>query len=173
MNGGPYQWITQATVASYCDAAGDVCVNRTNCGGEPTYNCVAVNTWSNTCKLLGATGCTSNCDCCSSNCAFEAVFGNWMCITAGCNNNGVCEAGENSTNCSGDCCDASTPCGTTHTGASPTEWCRSMNGGPYAWITLAAGSTYCDSSSEICSSTSTCQGTTYYCKGLAGPNWVV
>lgn len=81
--------------------------------------------------------------------------------------NGLCEAGESGAVCPGDCCDAATPCNQTwHDDGA--HYCRSMNGGPYAWTTAAATTALCSDPSQIGVTTYACGGEHGTCCSLPG-----
>ena len=60
--------------------------------------------------------------------------------------NGDCEPGENGSVCGSDCCDAATSCDATR-GNGGAWFCRSMNGGAYAWVTQNDTVALCDDAS--------------------------
>jgi hypothetical protein len=81
--------------------------------------------------------------------------------------NGSCETGENGTSCGQDCCDAFTPCAQSKQNLG-VLFCRSIDSGPYQWLTESQGLTYCDETSEICKTTYACGGDNGVCAGIPG-----
>jgi hypothetical protein len=61
----------------------------------------------------------------------------------------ACGGTENGSSCPSDCCDALTPCDATR-GGDGSHYCRSMNGGPYDWITPEIATLLCDDPAEAC-----------------------
>jgi uncharacterized protein (TIGR03437 family) len=59
-------------------------------------------------------------------------------------------------------CDGSIGCDTTATVQGQTMYCRSVNHGPYAWITQAAGVAMCAGVSQLCA-VATCAGQSFFC----------
>jgi hypothetical protein len=81
--------------------------------------------------------------------------------------NGACEAGEDGASCGSDCCDAATSCEATR-GNAGAEFCRSMNGGPFSWITQAEATALCVDASQIGKTTWACAARSGTCCSLPG-----
>ena len=81
--------------------------------------------------------------------------------------NGDCEPGENGASCGSDCCDAATSCDATR-GNGGAFFCRSMNGGPYAWYTQADTTALCSDASQIGHTTWACAARAGHCCSLPG-----
>lgn len=81
--------------------------------------------------------------------------------------NGVCEAGERGASCGADCCDATTACAQTF-GDGGLRFCRSMNGGAWAWYTQADTTRLCQDPSQIGKTTYACGGASGSCCSLPG-----
>lgn len=86
------------------------------------------------------------------------------CVAGNCCGDGACmiSFSENGLRCPSDCCDGDTPCGVTRS-SDPSQYCRSLNGGPFQWITEAQALLLCDSPGEICATSYTCGGTSGFC----------
>lgn len=86
--------------------------------------------------------------------------------------NGLCELGEDGTDCPSDCCDADTPCDVSYRNYG-THWCRSLSRdvqlNTYAWVTESDVLPYCDDSSDVGVSWGMCDGETYCC--VDPPYW--
>ncbi len=81
--------------------------------------------------------------------------------------NGVCEAGESGATCGSDCCDAATSCDATR-GNAGAQFCRSMNGGPFAWITQADATALCAQPSDVGKTTWRCAARSGTCCTIPG-----
>jgi hypothetical protein len=81
--------------------------------------------------------------------------------------NGDCEPGENGASCGSDCCDAATSCDATR-GNGGAFFCRSMNGGPFAWYTQADTTAFCSDASQIGHTTWACAARAGTCCSLPG-----
>ncbi|MGZ3406684.1 MAG: hypothetical protein ACXVDD_03555 [Polyangia bacterium] len=81
--------------------------------------------------------------------------------------NGNCEPGEDGAGCGSDCCDAMTACDATR-GNGGAFFCRSMNGGPFAWYTQADTTALCSDASQIGKTTFACAATSGTCCSLPG-----
>lgn len=108
---------------------------------------------------------------CTGSVTLACHEGSWTFFTEKCVTlcgNGICDPGETDVSCAQDCCGANTPCqSVTRALSNPPEYCRSMNGGAYAWITVAQANTYCDDPSESCVSTAACEGGRYFECGVS------
>jgi hypothetical protein len=81
--------------------------------------------------------------------------------------NGDCEPGENGASCGSDCCDAATSCDQSR-GNGGAYFCRSMNGGPFAWYTQADATALCSDASQIAHTTWACAQRSGYCCSIPG-----
>jgi len=81
--------------------------------------------------------------------------------------NGDCEPGENGASCGSDCCDAMTSCDASR-GNGGAFFCRSMNGGPFAWYTQADATALCSDASQIGKTTWACAQRAGYCCSVPG-----
>ena len=81
--------------------------------------------------------------------------------------NGDCEPGENGAGCGSDCCDAATSCDATR-GNGGAFFCRSMNGGPFAWYTQADATALCSDASQIGKTTWACAARSGTCCSVPG-----
>lgn len=81
--------------------------------------------------------------------------------------NGDCEPGENGASCGSDCCDAMTSCDASR-GNGGAFFCRSMNGGPFAWYTQADTTALCSDPSQIGKTTWACAQRAGYCCSVPG-----
>jgi hypothetical protein len=81
--------------------------------------------------------------------------------------NGDCEPGESGASCGSDCCDAMTSCDASR-GNGGAFFCRSMNGGPFAWYTQADTTALCSDPSQIAVTTWACAQRSGYCCSLPG-----
>jgi hypothetical protein len=81
--------------------------------------------------------------------------------------NGDCEPGENGANCGSDCCDAATSCDATR-GNGGAFFCRSIDGGAYAWYTQNDTLALCDDASQIGVTTWACATRSGYCCTIPG-----
>ena len=81
--------------------------------------------------------------------------------------NGDCEPGENGASCGSDCCDAMTSCDASR-GNGGAFFCRSMNGGPFAWYTQSDTLALCDDASQIGATTWACAQRSGYCCSVPG-----
>ncbi|HEX8953268.1 MAG TPA: hypothetical protein VF945_15545 [Polyangia bacterium] len=81
--------------------------------------------------------------------------------------NGDCEPGESGASCGSDCCDAMTSCDASR-GNGGAFFCRSMNGGPFAWYTQADTTALCASASQIGKTTWACAQRAGYCCSVPG-----
>ncbi len=81
--------------------------------------------------------------------------------------NGDCEPGENGASCGSDCCDAMTSCDASR-GNGGAFFCRSMNGGPFAWYTQADTTALCSDPSQIGVTTWACAQRAGYCCSVPG-----
>jgi len=81
--------------------------------------------------------------------------------------NGDCEPGENGAACASDCCDAMTACDATR-GNGGAFFCRSMNGGPFAWYTQNDTLALCDEAAEVGVTTWACAARAGHCCSLPG-----
>jgi hypothetical protein len=81
--------------------------------------------------------------------------------------NGDCEPGENGAGCGSDCCDAMTSCDATR-GNGGAFFCRSMNGGPFAWYTQSDTLALCDDASQIGKTTFVCAQRSGSCCSVPG-----
>jgi len=81
--------------------------------------------------------------------------------------NGDCEPGENGAGCGSDCCDAMTSCDATR-GNGGAFFCRSMNGGPFAWYTQSDTLALCDDASQIGKTTFACAQRSGSCCSVPG-----
>lgn len=81
--------------------------------------------------------------------------------------NGDCEPGENGATCGTDCCDAMTSCDASR-GHGGAFFCRSMNGGPFAWYTQSDTLALCDDASQIGVTTWACAQRSGLCCSIPG-----
>ena len=81
--------------------------------------------------------------------------------------NGDCEPGENGATCGSDCCDAQTSCDATR-GNGGAYFCRSMNGGPFAWYTQSDATAFCSDPSQIGHTTWACAQRAGTCCSVPG-----
>ena len=81
--------------------------------------------------------------------------------------NGDCEPGENGASCGSDCCDAMTSCDATR-GNGGAYFCRSMNGGAWAWYTQDDTLALCDDAAQIGVTTWACATRAGSCCSLPG-----
>jgi hypothetical protein len=81
--------------------------------------------------------------------------------------NGNCEPGENGASCGADCCDAMTSCDATR-GNGGAFFCRSMNGGAFAWYTQSDTLALCDDPSQLGKTTFACAQRSGTCCSLPG-----
>jgi hypothetical protein len=81
--------------------------------------------------------------------------------------NGDCEPGEDGATCGSDCCDAATSCDATR-GNAGAYFCRSMNGGPFAWYTQADATALCSDASQIGHTTWACAERAGTCCSIPG-----
>jgi hypothetical protein len=88
-------------------------------------------------------------------------------LAAGVCGNGDCEPGENGVSCGSDCCDAMTSCDASR-GNGGAFFCRSMNGGPFAWYTQADTLALCDDSSQVGTTTFACAQRSGTCCSVPG-----
>ncbi|HEX6838491.1 MAG TPA: hypothetical protein VF334_18065, partial [Polyangia bacterium] len=79
--------------------------------------------------------------------------------------NGDCEPGESGAGCGSDCCDAMTSCDASR-GNGGAFFCRSMNGGPFAWYTQADTTALCSDPSQVGVTTWACAQRSGYCCSL-------
>jgi hypothetical protein len=88
-------------------------------------------------------------------------------LSVGVCGNGDCEPGENGANCASDCCDAMTSCDATR-GNDGAYFCRSMNGGAFAWYTQNDTLALCDDASQVGVTTWACAAHAGYCCSIPG-----
>jgi hypothetical protein len=81
--------------------------------------------------------------------------------------NGDCEPGENGGSCGSDCCDATTACDATR-GNGGAFFCRSINGGPFAWYTQSDTLALCDDTAQIGNTTWACAQRSGTCCSVPG-----
>jgi hypothetical protein len=81
--------------------------------------------------------------------------------------NGDCEPGESGAACASDCCDAATACDATR-GNGGAFFCRSMNGGAFAWYTQADATDLCSQPSQLGVTTWACAARSGTCCSLPG-----
>ena len=81
--------------------------------------------------------------------------------------NGDCEPGESGASCGADCCDADTSCDATR-GNGGAFFCRSMNGGPFAWYTQADATGLCSDAAQIGVTTWACAARSGTCCSVPG-----
>ncbi len=81
--------------------------------------------------------------------------------------NGDCEPAENGANCGSDCCDATTSCDVSR-GNGGAFFCRSMNGGAFAWYTQNDTEALCDDASQVGVTTWACAARAGYCCSIPG-----
>jgi hypothetical protein len=81
--------------------------------------------------------------------------------------NGDCEPGESGASCGSDCCDAITSCDATR-GNGGAYFCRSMNGGPFAWYTQADATALCSDAAQIGHTTWACAQRSGTCCSVPG-----
>ena len=81
--------------------------------------------------------------------------------------NGDCEPGEDGARCGSDCCDAMTSCDASR-GNGSAFFCRSMNGGAFAWYTQADATALCSDASQIGVTTWACAQRSGYCCSVPG-----
>lgn len=81
--------------------------------------------------------------------------------------NGDCEPGENGANCGSDCCDALTSCDATR-GNGGAFFCRSMNGGAFAWYAQTDTFALCADASQIGKTTWACAQRSGFCCSVPG-----
>jgi len=141
------------TMSIGCPAA--YCNGNQNCTYPPTASCDIP------CSGGACTNCTPNCIATCTDCSGGLTCLDGQCVV--CNNNGVCEGGENYTNCPHDCCnaDCSASDGKCHSECSPycTGWqavCNNQNRGTKICSDITHNVTCCNSVST-CPSGGTCQ----------------
>jgi hypothetical protein len=121
---------------------------------------------------VNSTPCNNMVGLCGETCTNGVCGGGVACPS--CDNDGVCDPGENGSICPADCCDANTPCGQTY-GNGPvncgaeelcptTRWCRNFGAG-YSWVTPATVASY--AVSPPCDQTALCTGIAYIDQGPA------
>jgi hypothetical protein len=81
--------------------------------------------------------------------------------------NGDCEPGESGATCGSDCCDADTSCDASR-GSGGAFFCRSMNGGAFAWYTQNDTLALCDDAAEIGVTRWACAARAGFCCTLPG-----
>jgi hypothetical protein len=81
--------------------------------------------------------------------------------------NGDCEPGENGASCGSDCCDAMTSCDASR-GNGGAFFCRSMNGGAFAWYSQNDTEALCDDVSQIGVTAWACAARSGHCCSLPG-----
>ncbi len=84
-----------------------------------------------------------------------------------CRPDNAADLSENETSCQL-ACDATTPCQATLVQYGLVHYCRSMNGGPYRWMTPDQYNVYCNNSGQVCRSDARCSTTHTYC---SNPDW--
>lgn len=80
-----------------------------------------------------------------------------------------CAAPSPTTSCDGavDCCDATTACDQTRNNDG-LHYCRSMNGGPFAWYTQADTTQLCSDPSQLGKTRWSCATRSGWCCSLPG-----
>jgi hypothetical protein len=81
--------------------------------------------------------------------------------------NGDCESGESGATCGSDCCDAMTSCDASR-GNGGAFFCRSMNGGPFAWYTQTDTLALCMDAAQIGQTAWACAQRSGYCCSVPG-----